>query len=472
MLDLGPALTAESIAVVDPEVTYQTTQGWGTSLCWFGNIVGNWSESNEAAVADLLFDQEQGLGLNIVRYNIGGGDAPGHNHMGPGKQMEGFKSSEGAAYDWTADAGQRSLLNAALARIPADDLLIEAFSNSPPYWMTQSGCASGAGSTNNLKSDYYDDFADYLAEVTLHFRNEWGIFFNTLEPFNEPSANWWSESGAQEGCRFDRSVQPTLLRQLRTSLNEKGLDDVLLSAPDETSIDDTLASYQSYDAATKAIVHQVNTHTYSGSRRAELRAATARDGKLLWASEVDGSGAPEPFDVFPHRHDDIAPGLDLANRITLDLKEMQVDAWVFWQAVESEQAQINLNKNWGMLHADYEDGTERYWVTKKYYVMKQYTRAIRPGYTMLDVNDPDAVAFLGRDDGRLVIVQRNATNSSSTRGYDLSKFGKLGKGAAIHRTSESEDYVELTARPVVDGVIAVPIAPRSVTTLVITGVVP
>ena len=471
-LDLGPALTPDTVHGVDPGTTYQTTQGWGTSLCWFGNVIGGWSGANEQAIADLLFDRELGLGLNIVRYNIGGGDAPDHDHMGYGKEMEGFKPTEAGPYDWTADANQRSVLDAAIARIAAEELVLEAFSNSPPYWMTVSGCASGNGASNNLKSDYYDDFVDYLTEVVLHFRDAWGISFRTLEPLNEPNADWWNAYGGQEGCRFDRTRQAELLRLLRTGLDAKGLGEVLISAPDESGIDETLTSYESYDAATKAVVDQINTHIYSGSRRAELWAAAQRDGKVLWSSEVDGSGAPAPFDEFTHNHDDIVPGLDIANRITRDLKEMHVDGWVFWQAVESEQAQISLNKNWGMIHADFENGTEQWWLTKKYHVMMQYTRAIRPGYTMLDVDHADAVAFISTEDHKLVIVQRNATTTDSVYGYDLSEFSALGVGATVHRTSATEDHTELQARPIVDGILAVPVAPLSVTTFVVPDVVP
>ncbi len=469
-LDLGPALTPDTVVDVEPTTTYQTTQGWGTSLCWFGNVIGGWSDVNRQAVADLLFDREQGLGLNIIRYNIGGGDAPNHNHMGRGKEMEGFKPSESGAYDWTADANQRSVLDAAIARIAAEELVLEAFSNSPPYWMTVSGCASGNGGTDNLRSDYYDDFADYLAEVVLHFRDEWGISFRTLEAMNEPSISW-NANGGQEGCHFDRPRQAELLRQLRSTLDAKGLGEVLIAAPDEPGIDETLGSYESYDAATKAVVDQINTHVYWGSARSQLWAAAQRDGKVLWSSEVDGSGAPAPFDVFTHDHEDIAPGLDIADRITRDLRDMHVDGWVFWQAVESEQAQTSLNKNWGMLHVDFENGTEQWWMTKKYNVVKQYTRAIRPGYTMIDVGHPDAVAFVGTEDHKLVIVQRNATTTDSVYGYDLSQFSALGPGATVQRTSATEDYAELEARPIVDGILAVPVGPRSVTTFVVSDVV-
>src|SRR6266487_4368308 len=47
--------------------------GWGTSLCWFANAVGRWPEPQRSEIADALFS-DRGLGLTLVRYNIGGGE--------------------------------------------------------------------------------------------------------------------------------------------------------------------------------------------------------------------------------------------------------------------------------------------------------------------------------------------------------------------------------------------------------------
>lgn len=50
----------------------QLFEGWGTSLCWFANVAGGFPEPQRNYVADLLFDPQKGLGLQICRYNIGG----------------------------------------------------------------------------------------------------------------------------------------------------------------------------------------------------------------------------------------------------------------------------------------------------------------------------------------------------------------------------------------------------------------
>ena len=69
-------------------------------------------------------------------------------------------------YDWNQDANQRNVLEKCLA-VYGDGMLVEGFSNSPPYFMTKSGCSSGAERAfqNNLKDDAYEAFARYLADV-------------------------------------------------------------------------------------------------------------------------------------------------------------------------------------------------------------------------------------------------------------------------------------------------------------------
>jgi O-glycosyl hydrolase len=465
---IGLVFGATSVTV-SPNKQYQTLEGWGTSLCWWGNVVGGYSDSARNSITDLFFNSSSGLGFNIVRYNIGGGENPGHSHMQPGKEMPGFKPTESGNYDWTQDANQRWILAAAKSRIAADEFIAEAFSNSPPYWMTINGCASGnSGGSNNLKSNYYGIFADYLTEVIKHFRDNWGITFRTLEPMNEPMVGW-TVNGSQEGCHIDVNLQGDIIREVKAKLDSKGLTAIKISSPDETSIDQTLASWNSYDSITKSYVYQINTHVYAGSKRAELRAAANADRKKLWDSECDGGGAPAPFDSWAHNHNDIVPALDISDRIIKDMRDMKADAWIFWQAVESEQAQTSINKNWGLIHADF-NGGQKYYLTKKYYGVMQFSKFIRPGYKMIDIINPDAVAFMNLSEGKLVIVQRNSTTSNVDYSYDLSGFKTLGAIAKVYRTSGSEDFAQKADVSISNKTLSATANAKSITTYVISDI--
>lgn len=212
------------IAVIDPTIQFQPFGGWGTSLAWWAHIVGQFPEPARTDYLEKAFSLDKGLGLNIVRYNIGGGENP--LYLAPNKQflevraaVPGFMGIDGA-YDWTADAGQRHVLREAIKR-GANRL--EAFSNSPPYFMTQSGSATGNHEGHdNIKPESDAAFAAYLAEVTRHFRDVWGVKFDSLDPFNEPSATWWKFGNHQEGAHVDRPHQNALIHATTDALRARG----------------------------------------------------------------------------------------------------------------------------------------------------------------------------------------------------------------------------------------------------------
>ena len=132
-------------------------EGWGTSLCWWAHRIGYSSELTKQA-ADLFFS-EKGLNLNIMRYNIGGGDDPSHNHIKrtdsavPG-WLKYDEAKKDFVYDYSADENQLNVLRSAYEKA-GENALVEVFSNSPPYFMTNSGCTGGnnPADTNNLKDD-------------------------------------------------------------------------------------------------------------------------------------------------------------------------------------------------------------------------------------------------------------------------------------------------------------------------------
>jgi len=453
---------AAETVVVDASAQYQVMEGWGTSLCWWANVVGGWSDAKREAIADLLFDPVKGLGLNLVRYNIGGGDAPDHKHMRVGGAVPGYKAAAEAPYDWSADANQRWMLQAAIAR---GANLTEAFANSPPWWMTKSGCSAGAQDPNqsNLRDDCCDDFAAYLADVVAHFRDAWGAPFGTLDPLNEPGGNWWQAEKGQEGCRFDAPSQARLLNALAAALKERGLP-TEISAPDAHSFDWLAGHVNGWDDEARAAVARLNVHAYNGQQRAEVRNLAERLGNRLWMSEVDHAGRTTGHE---HDHDSMAPALTLAEAIVRDLRDLQPQAWVFWQAIENEQYCLWWKFNYGLLHGDFMHGTEAYDFTRKYHALGQFTKFVRPGYQMIDTGAEDAVAFVDWRSGALALVSFHRGDAPRARCYDLGTL-RLGKDAAErYRTAEGESLKRLPEVRVTKGALVVTEKERSITTYVL-----
>ncbi|MCM3748587.1 hypothetical protein M3223_14645 [Paenibacillus pasadenensis] len=449
------AYAADYTAVVTPSTQYQEWEGWGTSLAWWANRVGGDVYSRDE-YADLLFSDE-GLDLNIVRYNIGGGENPDPESIGLQTPMDlraqipGFKASASAPYDWTKDANQRWMLDAAKSRIDQNEFITEAFANSPPWWMTKSGSVTGNfNGTENLKEDMYDDFADYLTTVVKHFRDNWGINFRTLSAFNEPSAGYWYFDNRQEGNRMNPPNQQIMIGELYDELAAKGLP-TGISAPEETNIDVARDTINSYSQATKDKLVQYNTHSYMGSDRAGLKAAAG--GKRIWNSE---------------HGDGVWDGLTMSTNILKDIKEMKSSAWVYWQAVEI------TNNGWGMIGTQLNDpnadlGT--YEVSKKYHMLSQWSKFIRPGYQIIDILDNNSVAAYDTEGGKLVIVTVNTSSSSNTVKYDLSQFTNVSGSLTGYRTTNgSENLVPVTGLSLSGKSFTTTVPAKSVSTFVVTGV--
>lgn len=447
-----PTVTAEQgtdLVKVDPGTRYQSFEGWGTSLCWWANHVGGWSQSARDQVVEAVVDPVAGLGYNIFRYNIGGGENPTHNHMEQYRDMPGFQNSDGS-WAWDNDANQRAVLLSIAER--GSDLIFEAFSNSPPYWMTESGCASGSNSgANNLKADAYADFANYLTEVVKHYRDEFGITFRTLEPLNEPYANWWQANGSQEGCHFDRQSQETIIVAVAQQLEDKGLSETVVSAADENSMDDAVANLRAFANATTSVLGQINVHSYAGSRRAELHDLAAELGIRLWQSESGPLGQSIS--------DDTEAALFMAGRIIQDLRELKPVAWVDWQSGDPSRSWASFTLN---------DSQQTYAPLKRFYMHAGFSRFIRPGATFVDVDHSDMVAAVSADGRSLAVVVRNAdANAAHGFTFDLTALPTLGASAEVYRTSRTEDLQALTPAATDGYRMVVQIPASSITTFVI-----
>lgn len=449
---LALAAQAQTSIRIDPADTRQTFEGWGTSLAWWAFSLGGWKDANLGTLVDQVADSNAGLGMTIFRYNIGGGEQPGHTHMRVDAAVPGYKPTEAGPYAWRADSLQLRTLKALLARVK--NPILEAFSNSPPWWMTKSGCASGnTDGSNNLKDDYYDDFADYLTSVVKHLQDSLGLTFRTLEPFNEPNSNWWTALGKQEGCMFSRATQPKLITEVAKSLKAKGLATRLVAA-DANSIAEMVGNVQSYDSATLGSLAQINTHSYNGSNsdRKTLRTLATQAGKRLWQSET-GPSAMSGKPLF-----DVA--IWSASLIVKDLRDLGAEAWVDWQ--------VAGGGIWGVI--DYNASTQTSQMNKKGFAYAQFSRYIRPGAIILGSGDSNTVAAYQPGTGALILVVVNPGDAAADYAFDLSRFSGRPASARAYRTSSTEDIKSLGAIALTGTALAAQMPARSVTTFVMDGV--
>jgi hypothetical protein len=445
---------------VDVSMSNQTLEGWGTSLSWFANAVGSWTNStNQTNLMNALFSPSSGLGLNYLRYNIGGGNDPlcgtGGSHYAcitPWYHATpGYEPSTGT-YNWSHDANQRWVATHAQS-LGAN--LFEGQSNSPPYWMTNSGTSEGgANGADNLASGYYGSssgtFADYLTTVVQHFNSSYGITFHHLEALNEPGAGagWWIAGDTkQEGCAFaSLTNQETMIQGLQNSLASKGLL-TQVAAMDEfqegvlnSSSNTTADEFYSYDPTTVGDMNQINTHGYSSSVGSVAIATSGLHyGKRVTMSEWGSSDNT---------------GKDLSNQILADIYMTRPTAWVIWQPDWPE-----------LLNIDYTN--QAYTLNEAYYVFEQYTRFIRPGFQFIAIADSQSLAAFNQQTQTLVIVTQNWTNTNRSVTYQLANFTSIGPRANIYRTSATENFASKGNVTIANGSVTYTANKNSVTTFVI-----
>lgn len=398
--------------VIDAENTRQTTEGWGVSLCWWANMCGKWEDRKIDRIIDWLVSPT-GLNYNIFRYNIGGGDDPNNthctpHHMGNGKglraEMEGFKDSTDDQYHWDRDEAQRKIMLKIKEKRP--DAIFEAFSNTPPWYMTYSGCCSGNedGAKDNLKPEYYEEFAHYLVDVCKHYKDEYGIEFRTLEPFNESNTNYWYCNGVQEGCHFDFSSQIDFIKILHPILQESGLSTVI-SASDETAVWPAICGFNEYrDAGILDLIGQWNTHTYWGNNndRKTYNQLVRPTGSRLWMSETGAGG------------NGLEGNLNMAQRLIDDVRYIEPDAWVDWQYMEEN------NDQWCLIKGSFENQTAQ--KVKNFYVRQHFSKFIKPGYTFIGTDNEQTLVAISPAADTLVVATVNTLPMEKTLVATLRHF--------------------------------------------------
>ena len=454
-------------------------QGWGTSLCWWANRIGYSPVLTEKASE--LFFGESGLRMNIMRYNIGGGDDPTHKHikrtdsMIPG-WLSYDKTSNKYTYDYNADKNQLNVLRACYDK-SGDKAYVEVFSNSPPYFMCKSGCSSGGKNpkANNLKDDCYDWFADYMGHVTEYINNTLKIKVSSISPMNEPNTDFWHlNSEKQEGCHFDcGESQNKIILATHKAIRDRGLNEIEIVASDETSTSKAITAYQKYTNEVKSVIDRISTHTYISRRIACLGSLMKSESRNLWMSETDWGG------VSGKKAGEMGAGLWIAKKVIYDINNLSPSAWVLWQVIDSHKSKNGYMGNkdtgipdtskgyWGLAFADHD--TEEIILTKKYYSLAQFTRYINPGDTLIHCDSKTLGAYNNKSH-KLVIVLVNDTSRKVTKPVDTSEFINNGTGEII-RTSgnmaDGENIKSIGSITITEGSFDISLIPNSVTTIVI-----
>ncbi|WP_416967842.1 glycoside hydrolase [Streptomyces sp. 4F14] len=463
MLTAPPAGAATPVAEVSPYAA-QTIDNIGASGAWWVNDLQHFDPRVQARVAQLLFSK-QGLDLSSYRYNIGGG---GTAVTTPSRAPQDFLKPDGT-YDWSRDKGGRTFLRYA-AKYGVEDLI--AFVNSAPAaWKTNSQSCGGY-----LKEENTADFAKYVADVTDHFARL-GQRFDHISPFNEPTNSF--DSCGQEGMLVPVSQRDDIVRALGAEQRARGQRTGIIAdeSSSTTGFNSEVPQWIS-QPGTAQYVSKLAHHTYNNpgdDQRAKVYETSKSVGKESWSTEIccfgqGGTGWAKEYDPT------IEGGLNLSRIIYKDFAVAHDSAFQWWVALSEMIGSDPYAKNgdgWndGLIYYDPNyatNGNQTLYFTKRYYVLGQYSKFVKPGSVAHNVTGmPSGVEATAYDRGGQWVVVVNNHNAAETA-VDVRFHSRTPvRAREAVRTSADENWAKAARPSVQDGTVSATLAPRSVTTFVL-----
>ncbi len=439
---------------------YQKYEGIGASGAWWAQIVGGWKNIDENGeevrnvISRILYSKEKGIGLDIYRYNIGGGSV----HSGNGeysdlaRRTESFDDGDGK-YDFSRDKNAVYMMKQAV-KDGAEEVVL--FVNSPIERLTKNNLAhlgKKQAFRTNLSKKNYPAFVKYCLDVTEHFVNE-GIPVKYLSPINEP---FWIWTGGQEGCHYSPRQAGKVMRAFAVEIkNRNTLKNVKLSGVENGDIRWFNKSYtrelMRYPEVRERI-DAVDLHSYClhmpipffNNRIAFLKRYRKWMNKHY-------PGLPVKMSEWTHMVGGKNPGmssaLETAKVMYEDFTLLNVTSWQHWIACS------HYDYHDGLLYIDPEKKSYEY--TKRLWVTGNFSKYIPLGATRFEVmSDDTALNLLGfKDENKTVVIIINPSSKSHTY--------LLNDDALVAVTDKDSDLVESKHS---EGEL-ITITPESVTTLV------
>ncbi|TCO10607.1 glycoside hydrolase [Natronoflexus pectinivorans] len=409
------ARSSETIElIINQNKKHQVIHGFGASDAWSCQFVGKyWPEDKKEQIADWLFSSQldndsnpEGIGLNMWRFNIGGGSAAQGRNSGirdVWRRAESFMVGD-SQYDWNQQSGQRWFLKAAQERGVEHFI---GFLNSPPVFLTRNGRAySSDNQRYNLSEENYSAFAVYLADVVENIEKNDGVFLNYISPFNEPQWDWID--GGQEGTPSQNNEIAAITRIINQEFEKRNIVSQL-EIP-ETAHYKYL--YETNDKPGRGIQIRAffdpESDNFVGNLSRVTPKIAAHSYFTTWPTEnlvetrkrvrktIESNPMPIEFwmteyCILENNSEITGPGRDLGMDAALymarvmfaDLVFANAQSWQWWLGVSP------YDYNDGLVYIDHDKYDGEIYDSKKLWAMGHFSRFVLPGMRRVQVSRGD-----------------------------------------------------------------------------------
>jgi glucuronoarabinoxylan endo-1,4-beta-xylanase len=245
---------------------------------------------------------------------------------------------------------------------------------SPPAWMKTNNNIVGG----RLRASYYANYAEHLKSFVDYMADN-GVPLYAVSVQNEPDVRVDYEScdwNAEEMLAFVKENAPSI-----------GVDIIV---PESFNFNHTISDAILNDSTAASHAAIIGGHIYGGGLRSYPLAESK--GKEIWMTEH--------LDTDTTWNHVLATGKEMNDCMTVGMS-----AYIWWYIV----------RFYGPIS---EDGN----VSKRGYVMSQYSKFIRPGYVRVDATErPQTQVYLTayKSDSKLIIVVVNTGSSSKEQTFKI-----------------------------------------------------
>jgi len=378
-------------------------------------------------------------------------------------------------YDWANDDGAKSEWAAIQPIFQRTKPILYAVPFTPPAeWKTKPKNAVpsplskenliGQLSGGSLMPVHYRDYAEYLADFLLYYRDTLGHEIPLLSIQNEPgvpspwhSCVWTAEEMHQFAIVLGDTLQKRGLKtklMLSEGTNWTGAWEHLkpaLDDPEARQFIGALASH-SYNDPTDPKFN-------NNQPRQRFADASEQYGLPVWTSEMSLMQKPHEL------HDDktMKAALAVAYYIHRDVTAAHASAWIYCFAIFHSAFPGSM----GVLSPADGKAMGNLEVPKRFWAMANYSQFVRPGWKAVDADSVDSLlntAFVGPEGKRFILVAVNFSDKPQAAHYSFDGW-KIGAVEA-HVTNEMLNLAPGAPPAVGQSEFAATLPPQSVTTFV------
>jgi O-glycosyl hydrolase len=427
---------AQPVVTLNPSVRYQTIQGFGGALAFGEQSFNTLPSANFNHLIWRLFDD---LRMNIVRVRMRNEIEPVNDNGNPD------------SINWS---NVRALPDTAVIRIVRAGRALGYGVNvlatpwSPPSWMKTNDTTINGG---HLRPGMEAELAEWLRIFLLVWQNQYGLPIQMLSVQNEPS---WVAT--YESCIYTPAELNRALRVVVPKLRSWGFDSLKILAPDDASAEASLTFTDSLLLVpnVRSLLSGFAVHNYSTPYNNPAARITQLQSIEQQCSAV---GVPVWLTEYGNLNNYGAGTLTEAHLEAwhwfVALNDLGSSTYLHWQLAATKRS---ADPPLGAALVQYNTDNSTFYIPKKYYFVKQFTRFVTPGMMRVDISGfPAGVrgsAFVDAAQGNaLSIIQNSTPTSQALRlawpGADtlqVWRSSRMDTCSQIPSLVKSGNYFELT----------------------------